>query len=229
MSDNSANPQHATPGPVAATGAILVSVGLIALLTRLIDTLTEASQSADRLVVIGAVTIALGTLLLLIARRRAQLGKLLILSLGLSPFTIFGLFLVWRIGLSAEQFEACTEEDDAVACRTLAERRANRDKIDDALVLYERGCALGDGRSCVELAGLLRRVPQDGESQAAVHARSLELYQRACDLDQAIGCDNAGRMLREDDPDEALRWYARGCELAYPASCAAIERAARAE
>lgn len=142
-----------------------------------------------------------------------RLGKSAIVTLGVSPFLIFGLFIYWRMNVSDAQRVRCFESDDAEACRVLAEVRAKRGHSEDAVGLMLKGCSLEDARSCRALGGQLNRYPDLHEEPALVY------FSKACDLGDGLGCDRAGQLTRTSDPEAARVFFARGCEAGFLSSC----------
>src|SRR5699024_5402542 len=113
-----------------------------------------------KLITAGIALAIIGAILLIALRFRGPMGfkRTWFLALGLTPLTLFPLFIIWRIFFSLELIDDC-EEGDAVACRTVATTRVKRGRVPEGIVLYEKGCALDDARSCRELAGQAKKHP----------------------------------------------------------------------
>lgn len=213
--------QPNSPGIVPATRNVLAAfvawLGAQIAIVGLFDHWMVDTATGDRFVLIGTSICLLGSFVLGIQRLRAPVGakRLWILCLGLTPITMFGLFIAWRIAISGEQRADCVE-GNAVACRELAERRAKRGKTEDAIGLFERACAMNDARACRELGGHALRSP------GAAQEDSLVYFRKACDLDDALGCNRAGQALETSAPAESQAFFRRGCDLGYASSCGAI-------
>lgn len=197
---------------VAWFGAQIMAVGFF-------DAAFVGSVTGDRFITFGAVLCGLGSFALGMQKLKRPIGagKLWLLCIGLMPITMFALFIGWRITLSIEHRAACAD-GDAVACRTVAELRAKKNKTEDAIGLFERGCALNDARSCRELGGQARLAPD------RVSATAFEFYEKACTLDDGLGCDRAANMLRDEDPARANELFTKACALEYFASCSSVQR-----
>lgn len=80
----------------------------------------------------------------------------------------------------------------------------------------DRGCKLGNPRTCTILGALLadgRGVPKD-------EARSLEMYVKGCEGGDAEGCTSVGFTLAEaKNIVEARKYYERACELGSGRGC----------
>ena len=80
----------------------------------------------------------------------------------------------------------------------------------------DRGCQLGNPRTCTILGALLadgRGVPKD-------EARSLEMYKKGCDGSDAEGCTSLGFTLAQaNKTDAAWPYYDRACELRSGRGC----------
>ena len=214
-------PPHTTDAPTARTPipgvltALLAWVGLLFVLVGLLDSQTEHSEFARTWVLDGGIAVAIGALATVILARLGffRAGKSAVIALGLSPFLIFGLFIFWRMNVSGEQRAHCFQRDDAEACRVLAEVRAKRGHAEDAVALFEHGCALGNGPACRALGGQVNR-------NAALHAQPpLHWFSRACELGDGLGCDRAGHLTRTSDLDASKAFFERGCDLGYLSSC----------
>lgn len=88
---------------------------------------------------------------------------------------------------------------------------------------YERGCALGSGLGCAGL-GNEYLLGQGGHEQDASHAR--ELYRKGCTLKDGTSCFLLGKVLLdgdgEQDPEEAAKALALGCDLGSASACARL-------
>lgn len=211
------SPPPVQPNAVGIASALVAWLGAQIAAVGMFDHAFVESLTGERFIWIGVSLCMAGTFVLGMQKlkRPVGAGKLWLLAIGLMPITMFLLFLAWRITLSVENRAACAE-GDAVACRTVAEIRAKRGKTEDAIALYERGCALNDARSCRELGGQARIAPD------AVSATALEFYEKACSLDDALGCDRAANMLRESEPERAQVLFEKACDLGYLSSCSSL-------
>lgn len=119
----------------------------------------------------------------------------------------------------------CQNEQVARACSNLAYWYDNplpNQAVDAprALVWYERGCRLGDGVGCNNLANLLLA----GRGTEPNEAQAVRYIQRSCELDYAPGCFRAavitqrGLLLARDDA-QVERLLDKGCALGDAASC----------
>jgi hypothetical protein len=102
-------------------------------------------------------------------------------------------------------------------------------KPDEGLVQMatEKGCELGGAWSCYTLAGML------ADKEATV-TKSLGLYKKACDAENANACmaladmhqyGNA-RVKVEQSPEKAMPFVERGCKLGLGYACVRLARAA---
>ena len=151
--------------------------------------------------------------------RRRDHRRLFVIGVGLWPFVAFGLFLVWRIGLSGEQRVACDAGDDE-ACVTLAERRAKRGRVDDAVTLWSTACDRAHGPACYALAGRL----ESGRGIAPDPARARVLHGIACTNDVPSACQRLGAMCRRGDGgpidlDAARVAFTSACDAGVAAAC----------
>jgi len=205
------------PNAVGIASALVAWFGVQLAAVGGFDAAFVGSLTGERFIWLGASLCMLGTFALGMQKLKRPVGaaKLWLLSIGLMPITMFLLFLAWRIALSVENRAAC-DEGDPVACRTVAQVRAKRGKTEDAISLYERGCELNDARSCRELGGQARILPDK------VSATSFEFYEKACDLGDALGCDRAANMLRQDEPERAQALFQKACDLGYLSACSSL-------
>ncbi|MFT4702460.1 MAG: hypothetical protein ACI81R_000144 [Bradymonadia bacterium] len=153
---------------------------------------------------------------LLFAFRRALAARkrgVLAVAAGVWPFVAFAIFIFWRATLSGEQLAWC-ESGDAIACDTLAQRKAKRDEPELAIELYTRGCELGHGHSCLGLSSMT-----EGPARA-------DALRAACAAANGTACNQLARGLRrgriearpgEDDAEIS----AKACELGVASSCGA--------
>lgn len=201
-------------------------IGLTAALVGVFDRFTARAESGMILLIAGSCVLVVSSIILAITSRRYSLRAPLILAGGVLPFAAFILFLTWRIGLSVEQADDC-DQGDAVACRTLGERRFKREKLDEARTLLNTGCELGDAESCMHAASIERR--QHGAETD--HYQSL--MHRGCELGSGLSCYRLYLIIEEDPasaaklslPDgEASTLLHKACDLGYRAACVDISR-----
>lgn len=82
--------------------------------------------------------------------------------------------------------------------------------------LYVRGCEAGFGEAC-RVAG---EMVESGEGGDADAARALELFERACNANSAIGCHHVGRLaLEARHTERALEVLSRSCDLGEMQAC----------
>jgi TPR repeat protein len=87
-----------------------------------------------------------------------------------------------------------------------------------ATVLYEKGCVIADGRDAAHNCSNLAWAYEFGKNGKSKNlARAVDLYSKACGLDLAIGCRDAGAILRKaneiTDQPRALSLLRKGCAL----------------
>lgn len=191
---------------IAAIAAIACAIGWL-------DVQTTHSTTGDQMVAIGgSIAVATGILTVLVRPgvRDDEWKKLAFLGIGVWPFATFGLFIGWRIAVSAEQLNAC-EHGYAEVCTELATRKDRRGRADEATALFEEACALGDADGCLRLAV---RSEEVGDEEAVDR-----WYREACLGDEALACVRLARRLRDEVPREALTLLRRACALDDPSAC----------
>jgi hypothetical protein len=190
------------------------SIGLTALLVGVIDRFTSQGAVGILLCAGGIALFVLSAIVLFFTSKQHAMKSVWILAGGVFPFAAFGLFLTWRIGLSIEQANDC-EDGVAAACRTLGERRFERNKMEDAHRYLERGCELGDAESCLRFGTLF-------EDEADFDKR-VDAWSRGCDLGNALSCYRLYLIEIESDEQtitsEPLLLLERACELGYRSAC----------
>lgn len=204
---------------VAISLWVIASIALYATIVGLIDRVAPSTIGTRFLVGGGGATFVCGVLALLLRPRRPrELTRFAVVTGGTMPFAMFILFIVWRIGISAEQRHDC-EQGVATQCTTLGERRQRRTKVEDAVALYRRGCELGDVEGCYRLASMLEFGVGTTEDRAG--ARSL--YAQACDADIGNACLRLAQVLRADgDQTQSTLLYRRACDLGVVAACGSV-------
>lgn len=214
---NSEKAPPTSPRPASIACALVTWAGVQIAGVGLFDRVNFGSQVSQTLLTLGAVLFVCGLVGLSLIRLRGPLRakKLWFLTIGLTPLTLFPIFIVWRIFFSIELIHHC-DEGDAIACRTVATTRVKRGKTPEGIELYKKGCALDDARSCRELGGQAQKFPE------AVEASAQEVYAKSCDLGDAIGCNRAGQLLRKEDPDRAREFFSKACDMDYVSSCSEI-------
>lgn len=205
---------------VLSVAAALITWGGVQIAgVGLFDRSNFGTNVGDRMILAGALICLVGLIALGVLRLRGPLRakKLAFLSVTLTPLTLFPLFIVWRIMFSMELIDDC-DEGDAIACRTVAATRVKRGRTPEGIELYKKGCALDDARSCRELAGQAQKHPDAVEEPAA------EIYSKACDLGDEIGCNRAGSLLRNEDPERAQALFKKACDQGYESACSELPR-----
>jgi len=134
-------------------------------------------------------------------------------------------------------------------CETLGRKAGREGRFADALVWFERSCALDSAEGCVQAGSLLISGPdlehdpvrgeqllveaceQDGQGCGllAFHIdigdleggreRALPLAVRGCEMEDGYACSLKAAMVYPVDPEEALRSADRGCELGFVDAC----------
>ena len=221
------NPDHATstsPRAISIVCALLTWGGVQIAGVGLFDRANFGSDMGQRLITTGIVLVVIGLIGLSLIRLRGPLHakKLWFLTIGLTPLTLFPIFIVWRILFSMELIEEC-DDWDAIACRTVATTRVKRGRTPEGIDLYKKGCALDDARSCRELAGQAQKYPD------AVEQTAQEIYAKSCALGDAIGCNRAGQLLRDEDLERAMVFFSKACEMEYVSACSEISEMDRAK
>ena len=119
----------------------------------------------------------------------------------------------------------CTRYNLARACSNYAYyfENAKPDQKPDlktASKYYQRGCKLGDGVACNNLANrLFQGEPTEKDKRDGVLA-----LKRGCELDYAMACHRVAvittaGILLENDPAKAAAFMTRGCDLGDAMSC----------
>lgn len=204
----------------ASVAAALITWGGVQIAgVGLFDRTNFGTNVGERMILAGALICLVGVIALAVIRLRGpvRVKKLAFLSLTLTPLTLFPLFIVWRIMFSMELIDDC-DAGDAIACRTVATTRVKRGRTSEGIELYKKGCALNDARSCRELAGQAQKYPDSVEESAA------EIYSKACDLGDEIGCNRAGSLLRNEDPQRAKALFQKACDLGYESACSELSK-----
>lgn len=198
--------------PIA--GALITWIGVQTAGVGYFDRANFGTTVGGKLITAGIALAVIGAIFLIFLRTRGPIGakKVWFLAIGLTPLTLFPLFIIWRIFFSFELIDDC-DDGDAVACRRVAATRVKRGRVPEGIELYSKGCALDDARSCRELAGQAKKHPDAVEDDAASY------YAKACDLDDAIGCNRAGQLLRNDAPERAQELFSKACEMGYVSAC----------
>lgn len=204
-------------GALAAALAAVATSALFVAGVGLLDHFAGASERGQAMLRWGGpagLACAVAALLVAPRTRRAR-ARLAIVALGVFPFATFGAFLLWRVGVSAEQLAAC-EAGDGAACRDLAERKERRGRPEEAAPLLVAGCEHDDGRACTALA-----------IQDPAHPEAETRMQRGCELGVALACVE----LANDATDTTARLALLGkaCDLGDASACerARLDRAAR--
>lgn len=213
-----------SPRAISVAAALIAWGGVQIAGVGLFDRANFGTDVGERMILAGALICLVGVIGLAVIRLRGPLRakKLGFLSVTLTPLTLFPLFIVWRIMFSMELIDDC-DEGDAVACRTVATTRVKRGRTPEGIELYKKGCALHDARSCRELAGQAQKHPEYVQESPA------EIYSKACDLGDEIGCNRAGSLLRDKDPERAKALFQKACELGYVSACSELSRLQNAE
>lgn len=191
----------------AGTFAAVACVAWMAAGVGVLDHYAGATASGGRLLVRGGIGAVVFTLAALLAAPpvRGERVRLAVVAFGVWPFATFGMFLAWRIGISAEQLAAC-EAGDAESCRILAERKDKRGKPDEAIPLFQAGCELGDGRACTTLALRATDPSEAGRYFAA-----------GCEAGIALACTRRAEQVTE--PAEHAALLDRACALGDASAC----------
>lgn len=212
-------PSWRWPATIAAFIVALTSVFAVAF--GVLDLATAPSEGGSRLLWTG---LGVGVPATFVATftspgRPRDHRRLFVIGVGLWPFVSFALFLIWRIGLAGEQYDACQAGDDD-ACVTLAERRAKRGRLDDAVALWTTACDRTYGPACYAMAGRL----ESGRGIDADPDAARGLYGQACDAGIPEACRRLGTMCRRGqggavDLDAAERAFAQACDAGLAAAC----------
>lgn len=192
---------------VGSAAAIACAIGWL-------DIQTAGTQTGHQLVAIGGTVAAAFLCLTVVLRpghRADEWKKLIFLAIGIWPFATFGLFISWRIGVSAEQLAAC-EAGYAHVCTTLAVRKDRRGKTDEAGPLFEMACEMRDAEGCLRLAVRSEGILDDEQVDS--------WFAEACEGDLAIACVRLARRLKDNRPSEALLYLERACEMDDASACA---------
>ena len=210
---SSENPARGSRWIATLVSASLATVACLACAIGWLDVQTFHSTTGDQMVAVGGSIGAAFTVLTVLLRpgvRGDEWKKLAFLAIGIWPFATFGLFIGWRMAVSAGQFEAC-EDGYAEVCTQLAIRKERRGKVDEATPLFERACELGDADGCLRLAA---------RSEGAGEPEEVDRWYRdACRGDLAIACVRLARRIRDERPAEALALLERACDLEDHSAC----------
>ena len=204
-------------GRVRELAAGLFTTALVgaafALVFGVVDSATVDSAAGDLYVRNGAIGVVVSLLGLVVSRprERGSWTRILVVGTGVWSFLAFGVFISWRIALSAEQLEHC-ESGDYVACFELGERKRKRGDMETAAQLFRMGCEGEEGRACLALASAV-----DGDE-------ALSLQIDACTYDVALGCLRAGTTLkRAGELERARELFVAACEGGEHSGCAELE------
>lgn len=191
----------------------IASIAAIAGAIGWLDVQTTHSNTGDQMVAIGGSLAAGAAVLAVFLRpgaRSDEWKKLAFLAIGIWPFATFGLFIGWRIAVSAEQLNAC-EHGYAEVCTELATRKERRGHVGEATALFEEACSLGDANGCLRLAV---RSEEAGDEESVSR-----WYREACRGEEALACVRLARRLKDSDPSEALSLLQRACALDDASAC----------
>lgn len=197
--------------------AALASAAAICCAIGWLDVQTAGTQTGHQMVAVGGTAAALFMVLTVVFRpghRADEWKKLIFLAIGIWPFATFGLFIGWRIAVSAEQLADC-EAGYAEVCTALAVRKERRGKTDEAGPLFVRACEMQDAEGCLRLA--VRSVGTEPDAQVN------DWFAEACTGDLAIACVRLARRLRDEHPSDALGYLDRACELGDASACTEAE------
>ena len=193
--------------------ATTATIAALACAIGWLDVQTAHSTTGDQMVAVGgsiAAAFATLTVLLRPGVRDDEWKKLAFLAIGIWPFATFGLFIGWRMAVSAEQLSAC-ELGYAEVCTQLAVRKERRGKTEEATPLFVRACELGDADGCLRLAA---------RSEAAGDVAEVNRwYREACRGDLPLACVRLARRLRDSDPAEAIALLEGACAMDDPSAC----------
>lgn len=96
----------------------------------------------------------------------------------------------------------------------------NRERAFDYLSM---GCNHDEPSSCY-YTGLFYDYGHAGLDAASAKTRAMPFFQKSCDLEFSLGCTGAGKLLQagvgvEPDPEAAMAYLTKGCELGDPEGC----------
>jgi TPR repeat protein len=127
------------------------------------------------------------------------------------------------------QYQAC-EHGDPQGCYRLGRSYLDGNMSDTprAAHFYEKGCELGDGAQCVELAAMYA----EGRGLPADLARATALYEKGCGLGTGGACATLGDFAasgrgRARDLVAAASYYGKACDAASDVGCFARGEALR--
>ena len=82
--------------------------------------------------------------------------------------------------------------------------------------IFEKGCALGSGSACTQASGLYGL----GTDNAREDVDKCRLFAaKACNLNDAVGCNVAGIVYARIDAAKSLAYYRKACRLGYTDAC----------
>jgi len=131
-----------------------------------------------------------------------------------------------------ESYARACDLGRAFGCSNAARLLRNEEPPNDYAAAFdfaERGCEMNDGVgtgwSCYRLAG----IQYHGEGLASPnYEAALDNFVQACELGVAIGCRDAGWVLRNRDEmvdaERSMSFYELGCELGEGESCRVLGR-----
>jgi TPR repeat protein len=109
-------------------------------------------------------------------------------------------------------------------CKTVVESQPKAlDKTAD-----EAGCDKDDKKACQELAEMYA-LGRGGVTKD--DSKAVALFEKACNLGDAVSCEFRGKMLREGrggpaDPAGAIAWFTKGCNGGAAGACTSLGLAA---
>ena len=123
--------------------------------------------------------------------------------------------------------------NDKLSCRFLGliywnGGKTSKQNLEQAKALMEKGCDLGEGAACGDLAAIYSDLEKANgyiTDSIEVFQRNQQLLTKACDLNDGLSCFLLGGIYEiKRDFAQAKKVYQRGCKLHDKDSCDALEK-----
>jgi TPR repeat protein len=129
---------------------------------------------------------------------------------------------------------SCSAGDGDACCsygRMIVDGRGVPRDIGRAESYFDRGCQMSSGLACTD-AGIWTSKPFLQTGRLPNLRTALEYYEKACELKDAIGCNNLGGFYEGGygtaaDTFRAQLYFERACKLGREESCANRDRVAK--
>jgi len=121
-----------------------------------------------------------------------------------------------------ELTEECLNDKNAASCWYIGEHEKNSGDMESAFEWYKKACKINGSTGCSALA---KHELQNGNKEKAI-----AIYKKMCLIkprytngtEGYAGCYALGKMA--SDPEEAAKWFEKGCTKRDSDSCEALEK-----